>query len=188
MTNNQAISANDDQVNVSVGYPIVFIPYMAIQQSFECKTCKVIYQTRKGLTRHQNAEVSLKNILSNQENKLLHFRIWKACFLEFLRAIFITLILEMVAINAFFHGPNAYLQLTNILNNSNWGYKFFDNDHQTFVELFNAQAEKKANCNLFDKNRLPKLTVEWKMKIKRDAKNNQTSAGYIYLSFYTQQI
>ncbi|CAG8774442.1 24061_t:CDS:1 [Gigaspora margarita] len=55
MTNNQAISANGDQVNDSVGYPIVFIPYTAIQQSLECKTCKVIYKTRKELTCHQNA-------------------------------------------------------------------------------------------------------------------------------------
>ncbi|CAG8677758.1 15169_t:CDS:2 [Gigaspora margarita] len=39
MTNNQAIFANGDQVNDSVGYPIVFILYMAIQQSLECKTC-----------------------------------------------------------------------------------------------------------------------------------------------------
>ena len=73
---------------------------------------------------------------------------------------------------------------------------------QTFVVLFDAQAEADAvQENIFDqhgnripKNRLkkfnlPKLTVEWKYKkSKEDAKNNITSAGYIYLNFHVQQI
>ena len=91
----------------------------------------------------------------------------------------------------FFQGPDAYAQLTSIFNNPNWGRKFFDNDQQTFVLLFDAQAEKEANCNLFGKrykNRLPRLTVEWKVKAKKDAKNNKTLAGYMYLNFYTRQI
>ncbi|CAG8856586.1 28843_t:CDS:1, partial [Gigaspora margarita] len=46
----------------------------------------------------------------------------------------------------FFQGPDAYAQLTSIFNNnSNWGSKFFDNDQQTFVLLFDAQAKKEAN-------------------------------------------
>ena len=78
------------------------------------------------------------------------------------------------------------------VNNQNWGRKFFDNNQQTFVLLFDGQAKAKANYDLFGKHikksSLPKLTVEWKIKSKADAKNNQTSAGYIYLNFYTQQI
>ncbi|RIB15189.1 hypothetical protein C2G38_2193006 [Gigaspora rosea] len=165
MTNNQAIFANDDQVNVSVGYPIVFIPYMAIQQRSKLK---------------EHFKQSGKQTISFPCLKSLFFRVFEG-YIHYFN-------FRNGSYKCFFHGPDAYLQLTNILNNSNWGRKFFDNDHQTFVILFNAQAEKKANCNLFDKNRLPKLTVEWKMKIKRDTKNNQISAGYIYLSFYTQQI
>ncbi|RIB16245.1 hypothetical protein C2G38_2091399 [Gigaspora rosea] len=64
------------------------------------------------------------------------------------------------------------------------------------IHYFNSRkgsykSEKEANCNLFSKrykNRLPRLTIEWKMKAKIDAKNNQTSARYMYLSFYTRQI
>ncbi|CAB4461206.1 unnamed protein product [Rhizophagus irregularis] len=73
---------------------------------------------------------------------------------------------------------------------------------QTFVVLFDAQAEADANQeslsdqhgNRVLKNRLkrfnlPKLTVEWKYKkSKEDAKNNRTSAGYINLKFCAQQI
>ena len=82
------------------------------------------------------------------------------------------------------------------------GRKFFDNNQQTFVVLFDAQAEADANQeslvdqygNRIPKNRLrkfnlPKLMVEWKCKkSKVDAKNNRTSAGYINLRFCTQQI
>ncbi|CAG8834439.1 8214_t:CDS:2, partial [Gigaspora margarita] len=182
MTNNQAISANDDQVNVSVVYPIVFISYTAIQQSFEYKTCKVIYKKRKGLTRHQNA-VRKYNIhreglyvlpleTINQFKSDLIYIIGNKLKEHFKQSG-----KQTISFSCLESLPDAYLQLTNILNNSNWDRKFFDNDHQTFVVLFNAQAKKKANCNLFDKNRLSKLTVEWKMKIKRDAKNNQTLAG-----------
>ena len=99
----------------------------------------------------------------------------------------------------FFQGPDAYIQVSNLFGNSNWGRKFFDNNHQqTFVVLFDAQAEADANQeNIYDqygsqilKNRLkkfnlPKLTIEWKYKKGReDAKRNQTSAGYINLRFY----
>ncbi|POG80665.1 uncharacterized protein OCT59_016370 [Rhizophagus irregularis] len=82
------------------------------------------------------------------------------------------------------------------------GRKFFNNNQQTFVVLFDAQAEADANQeslsdqhgNRVPKNRLKrfnllKLTVEWKYKkSKEDAKNNRTSAGYINLKFCAQQI
>ncbi|RIB08005.1 hypothetical protein C2G38_2045524 [Gigaspora rosea] len=70
----------------------------------------------------------------------------------------------------------------------NWGRKFFDNGQQTFILLFDAQAEKRSTSNSKKRSEFPKLTVEWKIKHKKDAKNNQTSAGYMYLNFYTLQI
>ncbi|POG75379.1 hypothetical protein GLOIN_2v1770248 [Rhizophagus irregularis DAOM 181602=DAOM 197198] len=96
--------------------------------------------------------------------------------------------------------PDAYTQVANLFNNSNWGCKFFNNNQQTFVVLFDAQAEADANqeslsdqhSNRVPKNRLkrfnlPKLTVEWKYKkSKEDAKNNRTSEGYINLKFCAQ--
>jgi hypothetical protein len=102
----------------------------------------------------------------------------------------------------YFQGLDAYTQIANLFDNPNWRCKFFDNNQQTFVVLFDAQAEADANQeNLFDqdgnripKNRLkrfnlPKLTVEWKYKKSReDAKKNRTSAEYISLKFCAQQI
>ena len=73
----------------------------------------------------------------------------------------------------FFQGPGAYAQMANLLNNPDWECKFFDNNQQTFVVLFDTRAEADANQeSLFDqygsqisKNRLkkfnlPKLTIK----------------------------
>jgi hypothetical protein len=82
------------------------------------------------------------------------------------------------------------------------GRKFFDNNQQTFVVLFDAQAEADANKeNIFDQSgswisksrlkkfHLPKLIIEWKYKKgKEDTKKHKTSAGYINLKFCAQQI
>lgn len=99
-----------------------------------------------------------------------------------------------------FQGPNAYTQISNLFDNPNWGRKYFEEDQQTFVLLFDAQAEVEANQedvyqngkripkNRLKKFNLPKLTIEWKRKKSEDAKNNKISAGYIYLNFRTQQI
>ncbi|CAG8644455.1 12991_t:CDS:2, partial [Racocetra fulgida] len=80
-------------------------------------------------------------------------------------------------------GQNAYNQLSNLFNNPNWGRRFFDNEQQTFVLLFDRWAEIEANQEgEFDqygkripKNRrkkfnLPKLIFEWKRQTKKDIK------------------
>ena len=59
----------------------------------------------------------------------------------------------------FFQGPDAYAQIANLFSNPNWGRKFFDNNQQTFVVLFDARAEADAvQENIFDQhgNRIPK--------------------------------
>jgi hypothetical protein len=73
----------------------------------------------------------------------------------------------------FFQSPDAYTQVANLFNNPNWERKFFNNNQQTFVVLFNARAEADANQKSFSnqhgdrvpKNKLkkfnlPKLMVE----------------------------
>ncbi|CAG8808818.1 34945_t:CDS:1, partial [Racocetra persica] len=42
-------------------------------------------------------------------------------------------------------GQNVYNQLSNLFNNPNWRCRFFDNEQQTFVLLFDRQAEIEAN-------------------------------------------
>ncbi|RHZ81847.1 hypothetical protein Glove_117g70 [Diversispora epigaea] len=45
----------------------------------------------------------------------------------------------------FFQGPDAYTQIADLFGNPNWGRKFFDNNQQTFIRLFDARAEVEAN-------------------------------------------
>ncbi|GES86271.1 hypothetical protein GLOIN_2v1719991 [Rhizophagus clarus] len=91
----------------------------------------------------------------------------------------------------FFQGSDAYTKISNLFGNPNWGCKFFENDQQTFIVLFDAQAEIEANQedvyqngkripkNQLKKFNLLKLTIEWKCKKSEDAKNNKTKLVYI---------
>ncbi|PKC54786.1 hypothetical protein RhiirA1_494463 [Rhizophagus irregularis] len=198
-----------------------------LQQYFECEICKVLYKTKRGLTRHQNIvqkynirreglyilpseaidqfKADLVHIIGSKLKEHFKQSGKQSLFFPCLESLFFGVFegdihyfnYKSGSYKCFFQGPDAYTQLATLLNNQNWGRKYFDNNQQTFVLLFNGQAEEKVNCNLFEeqilkyrkkRSNLPKLTVEWKTKSKRDAKDNQTSAGYIHLSFYTQQI
>ncbi|RIB21674.1 hypothetical protein C2G38_2034193 [Gigaspora rosea] len=148
------------------GVPIVLISNYALEQEFKCEICRIMYKTKRGLNRHQSI-VQKYNI-----------RREGLCVLPF------------EAVNQFkkdlTYIIDAYMQLASIFNNQNWGRKFFDNDQQMFILLFDEQVEKKNNRK--KKSEFPKLMIEWKTKYKKDAKSNQTSAGYMYLNFYTLQI
>ena len=200
-------------------------------QYYECTICKASYKTKAGLTRHKTivqkynvrreglytlpleAITDFKAYLVHTiQNKLKgHFSGSGRQNISFpcLESLFFGVFEDHIhyynyrsgSYKCFFQGPNAYSQVSNLFSNPNWGRKFFENNQQTFVVLFNARAEVEANQeNVFDQNgkqipknqlkksKLPKLTVEWKYKKGKDAKDNKTSAGYIYLSFYTQQI
>lgn len=202
--------------------PLPLTPISISQQCFECKVCRVSYKTKRGLTRHQNivqkynirreglytlpseainqfkADLvhvigsKLKEHFKQSGKQTFSFPCLESLFFGVFEGYIHYFNYKNGSYKCFFQGQDAYEQLANLLNNQNWGRKFFDNNQQTFVLLFDGQAEAKANYDLFGKHikksNLPKLTVEWKIKSKADAKNNQTSAGYIYLSFYTQQI
>ncbi|CAG8821881.1 42138_t:CDS:2, partial [Gigaspora margarita] len=152
-----------------------------VQQHFECKICSTSYKTKKGLTCYQNTvqkynirreelytlpleaitqfKADLIHIIRNKLKA--HFKQLGKQTISFpcLESLFFGVFEDHIhyfnsrngSYKCFFQGPDAYAQLTGIFNNSNWGRKFFDNDQQTFVLLFDAQAEKEANCNLFNK-------------------------------------
>lgn len=196
-----------------------------LQQCFECKVCRVSYKTKRGLSRHQNivqkynirreglytlpseainqfkADLvhvigsKLKEHFKHSGKQTFSFPCLESLFFGVFEGHIHYFNYKNGSYKCFFQGQDAYEQLASLLNNQNWGRKFFDNNQQTFVLLFDAQAEAKTNHDLFGqflkyrkKSSLPKLTVEWKIKSKTDVKNNQTSAGYIHLSFYIQQI
>ena len=207
-------------------------PSPPVLTSYECKICKASYKSKSGLTRHEtivrkyNArreglyilpleainefktqlvhviQGKLKGHFSQSGKQTISLPCLESLFFGVFEGYIHHYNYQTGSYKCFFQGPDAYTQIANLFDNPNWGRKFFDNNQQTFVVLFDAQAEADANQeslhdqygsripkNRLKKFNLPKLTIEWKYKRgKEDAKRNQTSAGYINLRFYAQQI
>ncbi|CAB5391676.1 unnamed protein product [Rhizophagus irregularis] len=156
-------------------------PTIASTLQHECKICKTSFKSK--LKRHFSQ--SGKQTISLPCLESLFFGVFEG-YIHYYSV-------RTGSYKYYFQGPDAYIQIANLFDNPNWGRKFFDNNQQTFVVLFDALAESDANQESFfdqvgnriPKNRLkrfnlPKLTVEWKYKKSReDAKKNRTSAGYI---------
>lgn len=208
------------------------LPTAASALQHECKICKTSYKSKSGLTYHDTIvrkynmrreglyelpseaikefkaqlvhviQGKLKGHFSQSGKQTISLPCLESLFFGVFEGYIHYYSYRTGSYKCYFQGPDAYTQIANLFDNPNWGRKFFDNNQQTFVVLFDAQAEADANQeNIFDldgnripKNRLkrfnlPKLTVEWKYKKSReDAKKNRTSAGYISLKFCVQQI
>ncbi|POG78174.1 hypothetical protein GLOIN_2v1870697 [Rhizophagus irregularis DAOM 181602=DAOM 197198] len=86
-----------------------------------------------------------------------------------------------------------------ILNNPLWGQKFYDEEQQTYVILFNDPPEHLKNNPLAiathcatesiathrRKSRYNpgEVIIEWKIKGEKDAKENYCEAGFIYSTY-----
>lgn len=103
-----------------------------------------------------------------------------------------------------FRGSAGYQTLSEVLNNPLWGRKFYDEEQQTYVVLFNDPPQHLKNnplaiaarCtaeSITTKRRKSKynpgeVIVEWKIKVEKDAKENYCEAGFIYIHFWVKQI
>lgn len=101
-----------------------------------------------------------------------------------------------------FRGVNGYKALGEILDNQLWGRKFYEDEQQTYVVLFDDPPQHlknnplaiAAHCeSITTKRRKCKynpgeVTIEWKNKIEKDAKENYCEAGFIYMHFWVKQI
>uniref|UniRef100_U9T5Z5 C2H2-type domain-containing protein n=1 Tax=Rhizophagus irregularis (strain DAOM 181602 / DAOM 197198 / MUCL 43194) TaxID=747089 RepID=U9T5Z5_RHIID len=207
-------------------------PTTASTLQHECNICKTSFKSQSGLTRHNTIvqkyntrreglytlpleainefkaqlvhviQGKLKDHFSQSGKQTIYLPCLESLFFGVFEGYIHYYNYRTGSYKCFFQGPDAYTQIANLFDNPNWGRKFFDNNQQTFVVLFDALAESDANQeslfnqvgNWIPKNRLkrfnlPKLTVEWKYKKSReDAKKNRTSAGYISLRFCAQQI
>ncbi|RIB25584.1 hypothetical protein C2G38_2165586 [Gigaspora rosea] len=172
----------------SYSYPIVLISNYTLQQEFKCEICEIKFKTKRVLiiTKLLYKSSKLKEHFTQSGRQTISFPCLESLFFEVFKGYIHYFNRKNSSYKCFFHSPDAYMQLAGIFNNQNWGRKFLDNDQQTLILLFDAQSEKRNGYK--KKFGFPKLTVEWKTKYMKDAKNNQTSAGYIYLSFYTLQI
>ncbi|CAJ0753568.1 4191_t:CDS:2 [Entrophospora sp. SA101] len=113
-------------------------------QHYECAVCKILYKTKSGLM-HHNTIVRKYNL---KHEGLC--RLPSEVITEF-KAFLVHVIQSKL--------KGHFSQSANLLGNSNWGRKFFDNDQQTFVVLFDTRDEVEANQEtIFDQNgrRIPK--------------------------------
>ncbi|CAG8739166.1 1365_t:CDS:2, partial [Cetraspora pellucida] len=126
-------------------------------QEFKCEICGIKYKTKRGLNHHQSI-VRKYNVRReglyvlpleavNQFKKDLIYIIGSKLKAHFTQSGRQTLSFSY-----------AYMQLASIFDNQNWGRKFFDNDQQTFILLFDAQAKKRSNH--MKKSRFPELMIE----------------------------
>ncbi|RHZ82629.1 hypothetical protein Glove_106g42 [Diversispora epigaea] len=190
-------------------------------QKHECAICKVSYKTKLGLTRHKNIiqkynvqerlytlpseaisdfkahlvyiiQSKLKGHFSQSGRQTISFPCLESLFFGVFKGYIHHYNYRSGNYKCLFQGPDTYTQVSNLFGNSNWGRKFFDNNQQTYIILFDARAEVEANQeDIFDsygkkipKNRLkkfklPKLIVEWKYRRTNDAKDNKTSAAHL---------
>lgn len=102
-----------------------------------------------------------------------------------------------------FRGTSGYQALSEILNNPLWGRKFYNEEQQTYVVLFDDPPQHLKNNplaiaaraaeSITTKKRKSKynpgeVTIEWKIKGEKDAKENYCEAGFIYIHFWVKQI
>jgi hypothetical protein len=86
------------------------------------------------------------------------------------------------------------------LNNPLWGRRFYNEEQQTYVVLFDDPPQHLKNnplaiaarCTATKRRKSRynpgEVTIEWKIKAEKDAKENYCEAGFIYMHFWVKQI
>lgn len=96
-----------------------------------------------------------------------------------------------------FRGPDTSYKLAQILNNQNWGIKFYGGDEVTLV-ITNLEEEIEEENPLDKKRKLlihssrirrsrykrGEVIIEWKPKRKKDIKGNKYEGGFLYMHFW----
>jgi hypothetical protein len=208
------------------------VPYVYISE-FSCSTCKKRFKKQSGLLSHltivkkYNIPRKDLNSLSKTNNKkfksilvyLIHRKLLNgfrrggrqlislACTENQFFDIFKGHIHHRSSRNVYrciFRGIVGYQILGDILNNPLWGRKYYEEDQQTYVALFDdppqhlknnplAVATHRATESITIKRRKSKynpgeVNIEWKIKAEKDAKENYCEAGFIYIHFWVKQI
>jgi hypothetical protein len=194
---------------------------------FFCSTCQKKYKKQSGLSRHLNT-VKKYNILredldnlpeinNNRFKSILVYLIHRKLSIGFKKGghqLVSLACTEHQFFNTFkghihyhnnrnvyrciFRGSVGYQMLSEILNNSLWGRKFYEEEQQTYVVLFDdppPQHSKKnplvrASESITKKRKYNpgEVIIEWKTKSEIDAKENYCEAGFIYIHFWIKQI
>ncbi|CAG8571909.1 8702_t:CDS:2 [Racocetra fulgida] len=179
----------------------------------KCSLCQKEFKTNRGLSKHNNTIRKLNELSKEQEKipdlivtkikndivYLIHRRLDKNSKNTRLQAVSLTFS------KCIFRGSTRYQELSKILNNTNWGIKYYSQNQKTYVQLVSPHnlsqeqhpliqcaQEKATNItikNLKKQVRKPNypcgdVIIEWRKKKECDAKKNICQAGFIYIHFF----
>ena len=211
----------------NIVYISLITPFATPISEFSCSVCRKCYKNQNGLSRHQSIvkkyNISRINLdgLSKTNNEqfksilvyLIHRKLPNgfkkgghqlvslACTEHQFFDIFKGYIHHRSNRNVYkcaFRGVSGYQTLSEILNNPLWGRRFYDEEQQTYVVLFDDLPQHIKNNPLAiaaaaTKKRKPKcnpgeVIIEWRIKSEKDAKENYCEAGFIYMYFWVKQV
>ncbi|RIB14322.1 hypothetical protein C2G38_2195514 [Gigaspora rosea] len=71
-------------------------------------------------------------------------------------------------VRCLFRGNNAYSLLSQILNDEQWGVKYFANEQQTYVTFQPPRERAPGSIRKETKPKIKQVVVDWYQKVKTD--------------------
>jgi hypothetical protein len=218
--------------DTNTSLPSLTTPPTVSTSEFSCSVCQKGFRKQRGLSQHltivknynkpRNDLDNLSEVNNNKFKNILVYLIHRrlpngfkrggrqlvslACTEHQFFNIFKEYIHHRSNRNVYkcvFRGSAGYHIFSEIFNNPLWGRKFYDEEQQTYVVLFNDPPQHLKNnplaiatrCANEDTTKRRKskynpseVVIEWKIKGEKDAKENYCEAGFIYIHFWVKQI
>jgi len=86
-------------------------------------------------------------------------------------------------VRCLFRGDNAYSLLSQILNDEQWGVKYFANEQRTYVTFQPPRERAPGSIRKEIKPKIKQVVVDWYQKVKTDMHGHMIWAGYISFKF-----
>ncbi|KAF0447363.1 hypothetical protein F8M41_002797 [Gigaspora margarita] len=86
-------------------------------------------------------------------------------------------------VRCLFRGDNAYSLLGQILNDEQWGVKYFSNGQRTYVTFQPPRERALGSMQKKNKPKIKQVVVDWYQKVKTDLHKYMIWAGYISFGF-----
>ncbi|CAG8748002.1 6843_t:CDS:1, partial [Gigaspora margarita] len=80
-------------------------------------------------------------------------------------------------VRCLFQGDNAYSLLSQILNDEQWGVKYFANEQRTYVTFQPPREQAPGSIRKEIKPKIKQVVVDWYQKVKTDMHGHMIWAG-----------
>ncbi|KAF0372999.1 hypothetical protein F8M41_013079 [Gigaspora margarita] len=189
----------------------------ALTCKIKCLVCQKEFKTNRGFSRHNNTIRKLNKLSLSKNSKNTSFQavsltcpeVSLTCSESIFQVNFEDYIhcynKQTGVFRCIFCGSTRYQELSNILNDVNWGVKYHSQSQKTYVQLTPhdisqdqhplircAKEEAAITTVKNSKKQARKLKypcgvviIEWREKKDIDSKKNICQAGFIYIHFFT---